>query len=107
VSPTLFIVFRIFVILLSLSLSLSDGIFRWTGISLGRTVSALVSGWFLFFILPFHRIWFWVQDPPHENMAMNILLYGSTVLIGAGGSTLLVTSLSMVADLIGCTVVGA
>ena len=36
---------------------------------------------------------------------MGILLYGSTVLIGAGGSTLLVTSLSMVADLIGCTVV--
>ena len=36
---------------------------------------------------------------------MNIVLYGSTVLVGAGGSTLLVTSLSMVADLIGCTVV--
>ncbi len=65
----------------------------------------LVCGRFLFLILPFHRIWFWVQDPPHKNMAMNILLYGSTVLIGAGGSTLLVTSLSMVADLIGCTVV--
>ena len=36
---------------------------------------------------------------------MHVLLYGSTVLIGAGGSTLLVTSLSMVADLIGCAVV--
>ena len=52
----------------------------------------------------FCRIWFWVQDPP-QGVAMNIILYGSTVLIGAGGSTLLVTSLSMVADLIDCAVV--
>ena len=59
---------------------------------------------FSFFVLSFRRIWFWVQAPP-TDLTMNILLYGSTVLIGAGGSTLLVTSLSMVADLIGCTVV--
>ena len=29
------------------------------------------------------------------------LIYGATILLGIGGSTLLVTSLSMVADLIG------
>ena len=34
-----------------------------------------------------------------------IIVYGSCIFLGAGGSTLLVTSLSMVADLIGCTTV--
>ena len=49
-------------------------------------------------------IWFWVQDEP-SNAVERVTVYGSTVLLGAGGSTLLVTSLSMVADLIGNTVV--
>ena len=89
-----------------------DGVLHWTGISLGWTVSNTITLIITIPIpnlhseinFPFHSIWFWMQDPPHST-AMNIVLYGSTVLIGAGGSTLLVTSLSMVADLIGCAVV--
>lgn len=34
----------------------------------------------------------------------NYMIYGAMILLGAGASTLLVTSLSMVADLIGCSV---
>ena len=55
-----------------------------------------------------YRIWFWVQEAPSETEhphVEQITVYGSTILLGAGGSTLLVTSLSMVADLIGSTVV--
>ena len=57
---------------------------------------------FLYF--PF-SMWFWVTEPPGDNLAANILVYGATVLIGGGGATILVTSLSMVADLIGAAVV--
>lgn len=48
-----------------------------------------------------------MQSPPYETehpKVEEITVYGSTILLGAGGSTLLVTSLSMVADLIGSTV---
>ena len=42
------------------------------------------------------------MDPPnHSNVGMNVVVYGATFLVGAGGATVLVTSLSMVADLIG------
>ena len=51
------------------------------------------------------RLWFWQQPPPDSNTAEGIIVYGSCIFLGAGGSTLLVTSLSMVADLIGCTTV--
>ena len=37
---------------------------------------------------------------PHTKITENFI-YGAAVLIGVGGTTLLVTSLSMVADLIG------
>jgi len=47
-------------------------------------------------------LWFW-QQPEPQTTAESVIVYGSTILLGAGGSTLLVTSLSMVADLIGCT----
>lgn len=50
------------------------------------------------------RIWFWVQDIP-KSTVQEVFLYGATVLIGGGGATILVTSLSMVADLIGPAVV--
>ena len=53
-------------------------------------------------------MWFWLQEQPTETKyphVEEITVYGSTILLGAGGSTLLVTSLSMVADLIGTTVV--
>ena len=53
-------------------------------------------------------MWFWVQNAPAQTkypQVEEITVYGSTILLGAGGSTLLVTSLSMVADLIGSTVV--
>ena len=49
-----------------------------------------------------------MQEPPSQTEhpgVEQISVYGSTVLLGAGGSILLVTSLSMVADLIGPTVV--
>ncbi len=49
-------------------------------------------------------MWFWVQSVP-QNIVEEVFLYGSTVLIGGGGATILVTSLSMVADLIGPAVV--
>jgi Na+/melibiose symporter-like transporter len=52
-------------------------------------------------------VWFWMQEAPAQTehpQVEQITVYGSTVLLGAGGSTLLVTSLSMVADLIGPTV---
>ena len=38
--------------------------------------------------------WLWVNDIGHQ-------VYGAAVLLGAGGSTVLVSSLSMTADLIG------
>jgi Na+/melibiose symporter-like transporter len=52
-------------------------------------------------------MWFWLQESPADTKyphVEEITVYGSTILLGAGGSTLLVTSLSMVADLIGPTV---
>ena len=56
----------------------------------------------------FFSLWFWMQEAPAQTehpQVEQITVYGSTVLLGAGGSTVLVTSLSMVADLIGPTVV--
>ena len=47
------------------------------------------------------------MEPPEGNTAAGVLVYGATVLIGGGGATILVTSLSMVADLIGAAVVSA
>lgn len=44
------------------------------------------------------------KDTEHPRVE-EVTVYGSAILLGAGGSTLLVTSLSMVADLIGNTVV--
>ncbi len=49
-------------------------------------------------------MWFWLQGIP-QNTVEEVFLYGSTVLVGGGGATILVTSLSMVADLIGPAVV--
>ena len=55
------------------------------------------------------RIWFWFipssTNPQGEGPTIGNVVYGAAILLGAGASTLLVTSLSMVADLIGCTVV--
>ncbi len=48
------------------------------------------------------RIWIWVTDPP-STIYMEVLVYGSTVLLGMGSSILQVTSFSMIADLIGST----
>ena len=45
------------------------------------------------------RVWFQLSSAP-TNIGGNIAVYGPTVLVGAGGATILVTSLSMVADLI-------
>ena len=55
-----------------------------------------------------HRMWFWQQPAPSDTAHPDVeavTVYGSTILLGVGSSTLLVTSLSMVADLIGATVV--
>ena len=45
------------------------------------------------------------MDSPGDSIGLNVVVYGSTVLVGAGGATILVTSLSMVADLIDCATV--
>ena len=58
-------------------------------------------------VLLYYRLWFYNQPSPdtlYHTKAENAI-YGATLLLGAGATTLLVTSLSMVADLIGCTVV--
>lgn len=44
-------------------------------------------------------VWMWFIPP------RNAQIYGASVLIGIGGSTLLVTALTMLADLIGDNVV--
>ena len=41
-----------------------------------------------------------LHPPPHYNVTVNFV-YIAAILTGIGGTTLLVTSLSMVADLIG------
>ena len=57
-------------------------------------------------VILIHREWFWIQSLPEGNApATANSIYGATAFLGAGGSTLLVTSLSMVSDLIDCTVV--
>lgn len=50
-------------------------------------------------------IWFQFQEeakyPEHKHIFHNLVPYGADILLGFGGSILLVTSLSMTADLIG------
>lgn len=50
-------------------------------------------------------IWFQFQTeakyPAHKHIFHNLVPYGADILLGFGGSILLVTSLSMTADLIG------
>lgn len=46
------------------------------------------------------RLWFYLMEAPQQSIGKNVLVYGATILVGAGGATVLVTSLSMVADLI-------
>ena len=45
------------------------------------------------------------MDPPNGSIGLNVVVYGATILVGVGGATVLVTSLSMVADLIDCATV--
>ena len=44
-------------------------------------------------------IWFWCLQ--YLEQRLTVMVFGPAVLLGAGGSTILVTSLSMTADLIG------
>lgn len=50
------------------------------------------------------RIWFWATQ---SGGVSQYVVYGAIILTGAGGATVLVTSLSMVADLIGSFTVRA
>lgn len=45
----------------------------------------------------------WIYFLNHDNAKQ---VYGAVILLGLGGSTMLVTSLAMTSDLIACNVVG-
>jgi len=45
------------------------------------------------------RIWLWFTEDSE-------VVYGSIILVGGGGATVLLTSLSMIAELIGTNTVG-
>ncbi len=49
------------------------------------------------------RLWFWGTQKTDSFDGYTV--YGGMILVGAGGATVLVTSLSMVADLIGTSTV--
>ena len=51
------------------------------------------------------RMWCWLQPASTESSVNGNIVYGAMFLIGAGGTTLLVTALSFISDMIGkCTV---
>ena len=52
-----------------------------------------------------YRLWFLLMVPPGDSVVLNVVVYGSTVLIGIGGTVLFVISLVLVADLIDKTTV--
>ena len=39
--------------------------------------------------------------PPGDSVVLNVVVYGATVLVGVGGAVVFVTSLILVADLVG------
>lgn len=51
------------------------------------------------------RIWFWVKDPTDDSTShFNFYrdsIYGATMLLGAGGATVLVISMAKIAYLVG------
>ena len=65
------------------------------------TVHVLLHG--LHFPRP--RIWFWVKDPTDDNVSGfnwdRDSIYLATVLLGAGGATVLVISMARIAYLVG------
>ena len=64
---------------------------------------------FLNFFLFYCSVWFQFQEeakyPTKSHVFHNLVPYGAGILLGISGSILLVTSLSMTADLIGSQVV--
>lgn len=59
-----------------------------------------------------YRMWCWVQPPntvsesdfgdtPDKSSTVGNAVYGALILLGAGGTTLLITALSLISDLIG------
>ena len=65
-----------------------------------------------------YRIWCWVQPPstvsesdigdaPGISSTVGNAVYGALILLGAGGTTLLITALSLISDLIGDMKVGS
>ena len=58
-----------------------------------------ISNGFRFFIIVMNSVWLWLI-PAHSTQ-----MYGASATLGFGGSTLLVTVLTMLADLIGDNVV--
>jgi Na+/melibiose symporter-like transporter len=49
-------------------------------------------------------MWCWVQPSSTDSSVNGNIIYGAMVLIGAGGTTLLVTALSFISDMIGDSV---
>lgn len=51
------------------------------------------------------RIWFWVKEPTSEHFAMfnwsRDSVYIATILLGMGGTTILVLSMAMISHLVG------
>ena len=51
------------------------------------------------------RIWFWVKDPTSDSASHfnwdRDSIYGATILLGAGGATVLVISMAKIAYLVG------
>ena len=55
--------------------------------------------------LPGCRIWFWIKDPTDDHTSQfnwaRDSIYIPTLLVGAGGSTLMVTGLTYISSLVG------
>lgn len=80
----------------------ADGLFHRSCFCLGWSVSLCIAINCAVHSIPIPlccRVWFQALDPP-GSIGENIAVYGSTALVGAGIATVMVTSLSMVADLI-------
>lgn len=55
--------------------------------------------------LVYSRIWFWVKSPTNEHSAQfnwsRDSVYGATILLGVGGATIIVLSLTMISQFVG------
>ena len=85
-------------------MTVTDYLLSWIVYSLGCHVSQYDCFFCLRLVSKFCSFWFQFQEeakyPTKKHVFHNLVPYGAGVLLGISGSILLVTSLSMTADLI-------